>query len=129
MCRIYVAINDLCILFCCFFHPCIYFQVCHTISIWLTVTLAVWRYMMVAMPMQNKTLCTMNRAKLAIVIAYFCSLLVCIPLNLTFSIKDTSHLINTTATNATEVKYYVHYSDLAKSHDQLLVKANFWTYR
>ncbi|OXA62113.1 sex peptide receptor [Folsomia candida] len=96
-------------------------QVCHTISIWLTVTLAVWRYMMVAMPMQNKTLCTMERAKLAIIIAYVCSLLVCIPVYLTFEVKWV---------NGTEggVKYYVHYSELAKAHDQLLVNANFWVY-
>ncbi|XP_021946954.2 sex peptide receptor [Folsomia candida] len=103
-------------------------QVCHTISIWLTVTLAVWRYMMVAMPMQNKTLCTMERAKLAIIIAYVCSLLVCIPLNLSFSIKDTSGMSSNVTMNGTDVKYYVYYSDLAQAHDKLLVKANFWTY-
>jgi hypothetical protein len=79
---------------------------------------------MVAMPVQNKTLCTMERAKLAVVISYVGSLVVCIPSYLSFAIKET-----TPANNATEIKYYVHYSDLALAHDKLLVNANFWTYR
>ncbi|ODN04113.1 Sex peptide receptor [Orchesella cincta] len=61
-------------------------QVCHTISIWLTVTLAVWRYIMVAMHTRCRTLCSMERAKWAIASAYITSPILCIPIYLSFSV-------------------------------------------
>jgi len=41
---------------------------------------------MVVMPLRNKTICTMKRAKLSALIAYVSSLVVCIPGYLTFSV-------------------------------------------
>lgn len=40
------------------FHS-IFAQICHTISIWLTVTLAVWRYIAVAYPHRNRIWCVL----------------------------------------------------------------------
>lgn len=68
----------------------LFYKVCHTISIWLTLTLAVWRYIMIAMPVRCKTLCSMERAKWLIAIAYMISPLLCLPIYFTFSISAIS---------------------------------------
>ncbi|ODN04087.1 Sex peptide receptor [Orchesella cincta] len=90
-------------------------QVCHTISIWLTVTLAVWRYIMVAMPLKSKTLCTMERS------------------NKSGTPATTSAPVNATSTaagqngGAAEDKYIVNLSDLANDNP-FLMTTNFWLY-
>lgn len=99
-------------------------QVLHTISIFLTVALAVWRYIMVALPMINRTLCTMTRAKCAISSSYLFPLILCIPLYLTFSIEQVKS--KEPETNGT---YIVNYSELAKANNKLLMKINFWIFR
>ncbi|KAJ8681201.1 hypothetical protein QAD02_016988 [Eretmocerus hayati] len=54
-------------------------QVFHTISICLTVTLAVWRYIAVAHPQKNREWCSQPRTKWAIAAAYFICPIICIP--------------------------------------------------
>lgn len=132
-------------------------QVCHTISIWLTVTLAVWRYIMVALHTKCKTLCSMERAKWAICSAYVTSPLLCFPIYLSFSITPLTPPVTTggegrvTPTDVTteetvleaggnltltsggeglssDAKYIVNLSELAKS-TPFLMTANFWLYR
>lgn len=66
----------------------VHIQVFHTISIWLTLLLAVWRYISVAHPLLSRDWCTQDRALLLILLAYVCSPLVCIPLYLTFTIQE-----------------------------------------
>jgi hypothetical protein len=77
------------------------FKACHTISIWLTVTLAAWRYIMVALPLRNKTLCTMQRAKVAVGVAYVSSLFLCVPSFLTFSLTQTNMSVRMKTTRPT----------------------------
>jgi hypothetical protein len=97
---------------------------------------------MVAMPLKAKSLCTMERAKIAVGVAYISAIIVCIPVYLTFSIKETIVIIspssssskpnnNNNTNNVTRrvTRYIVHYSELAKSHGRALITANFWTYR
>ena len=80
--------------------------VCHTISIWLTVILAIWRYLAVRCgrdplfdqlvnlstyfrsPTNSKTWCSMKRAKYAILCAYILVPCSCLPLFLSFTISD-----------------------------------------
>lgn len=116
-------------------------QVCHTISIWLTVTLAIWRYIAVAHPQKNRELCSMNRTIIAIAGAYVICPIICIPVYLTFSIQARSELIDTdgnafnvtlgngtipdTVTNAT--LYFVNLSETARIHT-FLNDMNFWIY-
>ncbi|KAI8039226.1 uncharacterized protein LOC128259358 [Drosophila gunungcola] len=58
------------------FHS-IFAQVLHTISIWLTVTLAVWRYIAVGYPQKNRVWCGMRTTIITITTAYVvCVLLV-----------------------------------------------------
>jgi len=95
-------------------------QVFHTISIWLTVTLAVWRYIAIAYPQNNTTWCSMQRTQMAIVSAFFCSVICNIPnyLNITISQMDhQGHLL-----------YIIGFSKLALAHGGLLKSINFWIY-
>jgi hypothetical protein len=63
-------------------------QVFHTISIWLTVTLAVWRYIAVAYPQRNREWCSYRRTIAAIVAAYVVCPLICFPLYVTTEVTS-----------------------------------------
>lgn len=60
------------------FHS-IFTQVLHTISIWLTVTLAVWRYIAVGYPQKNRQWCGMRTTIITITCAYVVCILVVSP--------------------------------------------------
>ncbi|KAM7356619.1 G-protein coupled receptor dmsr-1-like isoform 1-T2 [Cochliomyia hominivorax] len=60
------------------FHS-IFAQVLHTISIWLTVTLAVWRYIAVGYPQKNRQWCGMRTTIITITCAYVVCVLVVSP--------------------------------------------------
>ncbi|XP_073837907.1 G-protein coupled receptor dmsr-1-like [Musca autumnalis] len=60
------------------FHS-IFTQVLHTISIWLTVTLAVWRYIAVGYPQKNRQWCGMRTTIITITSAYVVCVLVVSP--------------------------------------------------
>ncbi|XP_076325554.1 G-protein coupled receptor dmsr-1-like [Tachypleus tridentatus] len=93
--------------------------VCHTISIWLTVTLAIWRFLAVSFPANSKKWCTMVRAECAIISTYVTCALFCIPMYLTFTIseeqKDT-------------LQYKVNFSAIATRNNHFLEKTNFWVF-
>ncbi|XP_076387492.1 G-protein coupled receptor dmsr-1 [Megachile rotundata] len=118
-------------------------QVCHTISICLTLILAVWRYVAVARPQQNREWCSYRRTIFAIFIAYvFCPVL-CVPLYITTEVKEqveildsngmsvsnrNQSLIDSPLENTTNVTlYFVRLSETAKNHD-ILKELNFWIY-
>lgn len=62
-----------------YFHS-IFSQTFHTISIWLAVTLAVWRYIAIAYPQRNRTWCSKQNTTLAIVSAYIICPFLCLPI-------------------------------------------------
>ncbi|XP_042222561.1 G-protein coupled receptor dmsr-1-like [Homarus americanus] len=95
-------------------------QVFHTISIWLTVTLAVWRYIAIAFPQNNTTWCSMRRTHTVSIAAFFCSVICNIPNYLTFTISTIEHKGHTL--------YIVNVSHLALAHGMLLHSINFWIY-
>ncbi|XP_014203444.1 sex peptide receptor [Copidosoma floridanum] len=71
-----------------------YAQIFHTISIWLTVTLAVWRYIAVAYPQKNREWCSYRRTIMAIVAAYVIVPLLCSPMYLTTEIVIKNRLLD-----------------------------------
>ncbi|CAG2111821.1 unnamed protein product, partial [Medioppia subpectinata] len=75
--------------------------VSHTISIWLTVILAVWRYIAVSFPTDSKQWCNMSRAKCVIVFIYVACPIFCLPNYLTFT-------INTYYVNHTDMDTYTY---------------------
>ena len=69
--------------------------VCHTIAIWLTIMLATFRYLFICYSAYSMTLCSMQRAKWAIIIVYAVTTVMFIPNYLLTTIKEenvtTSH--------------------------------------
>ncbi|KAK9302802.1 hypothetical protein QLX08_005296 [Tetragonisca angustula] len=114
-------------------------QVCHTISICLTLILAVWRYVAVARPQQNREWCSYRRTILAILIAYvFCPVL-CIPVYITTEMREQVEILDSNGmsikgrnesfigntTNTT--LYFVQLTEMAENH-AILKQLNFWVY-
>ncbi|XP_047512860.1 G-protein coupled receptor dmsr-1-like [Pieris napi] len=62
-----------------YFHS-IFSQTFHTISIWLAVTLAVWRYIAIAYPHRNRSWCSKRNTSIAIVSAYVICPFLCLPI-------------------------------------------------
>ncbi|EFN78137.1 Probable G-protein coupled receptor B0563.6 [Harpegnathos saltator] len=117
-------------------------QVCHTISICLTVTLAIWRYIAVAYPQKNREWCSNTRTVLTIVGAYvFCPIL-CVPLYVTTEVRPQVELLDEEGMNVNLTKlngtasldgatnttlYFVKLTETARMH-AALKKMNFWIY-
>ncbi|XP_042900089.1 G-protein coupled receptor dmsr-1 isoform X1 [Parasteatoda tepidariorum] len=93
----------------------------HTISTWLTVTVAIWRFLAVSFPQNTTVWCNMRRAKYAIFFTYMMSAIFCIPAYLTFSIFSFQD-------KEGQVVYIVNFSDIAKRHNNLLKNMNFWIF-
>lgn len=75
------------------FHS-IFAQICHTISIWLTVTLAVWRFIAVSFPQKNRLWCGMTTTIIAIASSYVVCPFFGIPLYLTHSIRPSIEVLD-----------------------------------
>jgi len=52
---------------------------CHTIAIWLTIALAIFRYICICYPTGGAAFCSLQRAKIAVFAIYATSAVVCIP--------------------------------------------------
>ena len=71
------------------FYAC-FSVVAHTVSIWMTVTLAIFRYIFIRHPRHAATLCSLERAKVAVFMVYITSLVVCIPNLATIGVQGES---------------------------------------
>ncbi|KAK5645399.1 hypothetical protein RI129_006699 [Pyrocoelia pectoralis] len=75
------------------FHA-LFAQVCHFISICLTVILAVWRYIIITTSQSNREWCNAYRTKLTIILTYVLCPLVCLPLFVSLKITEQVKSIN-----------------------------------
>lgn len=97
-------------------------QILHSASIFLTLSLAVWRYIAIKYPAHSATLCTENRCTLAILISFILPPILCIPSYAVFSIhKDIAFDVGT---KKTPVKVYV----VDSNYDGRLYQINFWVH-
>jgi hypothetical protein len=94
--------------------------VCHTIAIWLTITLAIFRYVFICFPTWGSQLCTLQRAKLAIFLVCFSTVIVCVPNFMTNDIDLAGR-----TTNASDPIYTIQLTALARKHE-IIVKINYW---
>ncbi|KAL0111901.1 hypothetical protein PUN28_013247 [Cardiocondyla obscurior] len=69
-------------------------QVCHTISICLTVTLAIWRYIAVAHPQRNREWCSNRRTFFMIAFAYVSCPILCIPLYINTEVRPQTEMLD-----------------------------------
>ncbi|XP_043679184.1 G-protein coupled receptor dmsr-1-like [Vespula pensylvanica] len=95
-------------------------QIFHTISIALTLTLAVWRYIALRFLQYNHAWCTPTRCKVALWCCVLAPLIACAPSYFVFGIKDKRFVENGTL----EILYYV---DTDYSRDKgFIYQLNFW---
>lgn len=109
------------------FYAC-FSVVVHTVSIWLTVTLAIFRYIFIKYAIKGAFLCSMKRAKIAVACVYVVTFLVCIPNFLTIDIIDNQeNTHNSSLSNGTEeqVMYFVTFKKSSKT-DWVIYTLNFW---
>ena len=66
--------------------------VCHTVAIWLTIALAIFRYIYICMPTKGSIYCSLRRAKFTIFAVYALTVVVCVPNYITnrFEVSDFS---------------------------------------
>ncbi|XP_032777570.1 LOW QUALITY PROTEIN: uncharacterized protein LOC116916429 [Daphnia magna] len=124
--------------------------VAHTVSIWLTLSLAFWRYEVLKngrhQRRKNGRRCHQERCTRTIAMAYIGSVLLCIPSFITFGIqsepiKNNDFMINQTLSKASSwgsstspplqpdvVIYKVDLNRIAKNHDGIIHKAHLWAY-
>lgn len=74
----------------------IFSQIYHTISIWLTVTLAIWRYIAVGYPQRNRLWCGMRTTMWAIASSYVVCPFIAIPLYASLQIAPKVTQLNET---------------------------------
>ncbi|GJQ66279.1 hypothetical protein Trydic_g4328 [Trypoxylus dichotomus] len=97
-------------------------QVLHTISICLTLTLAVWRYLAIGYPEKNAVLCSERRCILAIFLSYILPILLCSPTYFAFEIKSTVVEEN----GKVFILYHTALSMISNNDNYLVF--NFWMY-
>lgn len=78
-------------------------QVCHTISICLTVTLAVWRYIAVAHPQRNREWCSNKRTFLMIAFAYVSCPILCIPVYINTEVRPQVEMLDQNGMSVTNL--------------------------
>ncbi|XP_074655665.1 G-protein coupled receptor dmsr-1-like [Tubulanus polymorphus] len=96
--------------------------VMHSISIWLTVTLALFRYIFIKYPPRGATVCSMQRAKLAVFLTVLATAIVLIP-------NYISHKVECfPASNVTNRTGEIHTVILAKKTETeiIIFSVTFW---
>ena len=102
--------------------------VCHTVAIWLTITLAIFRYMYICYPTKGPTICSMERAKLAVGLTCLCVAIICIP-NYLVNTKKTASINETvTFANGTNGTQEMQFYEFTSTHiaEPYLSKINYW---
>ncbi|KPI91539.1 FMRFamide receptor [Papilio xuthus] len=117
-----------------YFHS-IFSQTFHTISIWLTITLAIWRYIAIKFPQKNRLLCNKRNTNLAIAVAYVVCPIICLPIYFAMDIQKIPNKSNnetsTIEPNETsknnlqdlDIKYAI-----TMTNNEDLLTAIFWIY-
>ncbi|XP_050399563.1 G-protein coupled receptor dmsr-1 [Patella vulgata] len=54
-------------------------MVCHTVAIWLTIALAIFRYIYICLPTKGAIYCSLRRAKQTILVVYVLTVILCVP--------------------------------------------------
>ncbi|OWR55150.1 G-protein coupled receptor dmsr-1-like [Danaus plexippus] len=117
-----------------YFHS-IFSQTFHTISIWLTITLAIWRFVAIKFPQKNKTLCNRRNTNIAIAVAYVVCPIVCLPIYFAMDIQeitkshtesDNTTMNGTDFLNKSSIKEPMY--AISMTNNQNLLTAIFWIY-
>lgn len=122
-----------------YFHS-IFSQTFHTISIWLTITLAIWRYIAIKFPQKNRTLCDKNNTTIAIAGAYVVCPILCLPIYFAMNITELKADTNSMDSNITDIYNVTNISTsdnvqdkerayyITMTSNETLLTAIFWIY-
>ncbi|XP_040569528.1 G-protein coupled receptor dmsr-1 [Lepeophtheirus salmonis] len=94
--------------------------VIHAVSIWLTLSLAVWRFIMIRFHTLSPIYCTLQRCKVMLFLAYIIPVFLCIPNYIATTINK--------KTNQGKIIYVLDWSEIATAHNKLLYRINIWLY-
>ncbi|RWS26582.1 sex peptide receptor-like protein, partial [Leptotrombidium deliense] len=100
----------------------------HTISTWLTVILAVWRYLSVRFPTESRSWLIVSNALWSILVTYILVPIFCIPIYLSFTISEEMLTEESNSTNSSSIFYRVDWSVIAQENNGLLRQINFWVF-
>lgn len=103
---------------------------CHNMAMWLTVSLAVFRYIFVCHHVVANQWCSLARAKLTIILIVVVSIVLCVPNYFLYQVKDLSdfYKLDDNATqNLTVSGYWIEKSDLVQNNP-LYQPITFWIY-
>ena len=104
----------------------IFSVVVHTISIWLTVTLAVFRYVFIRFPRKGARYCNIDKAKLAVVIVVIVVTIVCIPNSVSYRIMSTVDLYTDKDGNPYNGTVYYVMPKTETEFERMFTNLNFW---
>ncbi|XP_050681044.1 G-protein coupled receptor dmsr-1-like [Leptidea sinapis] len=112
-----------------YFHS-IFSQTFHTISTWLAVTLAVWRYIAIAFPHRNRTWCSKRNTAIAIISAYVICPFLCLPIYFAMNItkSEVTQQNNSEFAEDLSLPYNRTVYVLEMSRNKELVTAIMWIY-
>lgn len=98
--------------------------VVHSISIWLTVTLALFRYIFIRHPRLGAHYCNMHKAKIAVIAVVIVVTLVCVPYSVNLSIGSSSF----TDPDGLIPNGTTFHINMKSTHDyeKVLYSVNFW---
>ena len=111
--------------------------VAHTIAIWLTIALAIFRYLFISHPTRGVELCSIHRAKVCVIAVYLLTCVICIPNYLGTNIMQSmihvpsEHFLpqspnetNISHTQTTNISFYEF--GVTEISDPFLEIFNFW---
>ena len=105
--------------------------VCHTIAIWLTIALAIFRFVYICYPISGQRLCTLARAKITILAVYVSTAICCITNYLATVIRERQTLVEgIEAINGTDYKQPIRsnitYFTLSSIENKKFIQVNYW---
>ena len=98
--------------------------VVHSISIWLTVTLALFRYIFIRFPRLGAQYCNIHKAKVAVMAVVVVVTLVCVPYSVNFTIGS-DLFTDKTGSIPNGTTYFIQMKN-TNDFEKILYNVNFW---
>ncbi len=100
--------------------------VAHTVAIWLTIMLAMWRYLFICYPTKGSQLCSMQNAKIVIFLVYLLSAILCIPNFMATAITKSTQKLATENQSVISFDYYEFDDSYIAKTSPALKSINYW---
>lgn len=97
--------------------------VCHTVAIWLTIALAIFRYIFICKPTRGSHYCSQERACYVVVLVIILTIILCIP---NYTINTYQFHSRHNATNTSDESYYFPDVRMATPEFKTIFLVNNW---